>query len=100
MKKIVRSLLIREMLMGSLSEERLLSLNLRQSVIQSIKMESQRELSLLITTALISDLNKQNYKITKELSLLLLENNEMNKVLLNEDALSNSKSGNDILRNI
>ena len=46
------------------------------------------------TGYLISDLNKQNYKITKELSLLLLENNEMNKVLLNEDALSNSKSGN------
>ena len=46
------------------------------------------------TGYLISDLNKQNYKITKELSLLLMENNEMNKVLLNEDALSNSKSGN------
>lgn len=44
------------------------------------------------TGYLISALNKENHEISKELSSLLMENNEMNKILLNEDALSASKA--------
>ena len=44
------------------------------------------------TGYLISSLNKENYDISKELSNLLMENNEMNKILLNEEALSASKA--------
>ena len=46
------------------------------------------------TGYLISSLNKENHEISKELSSLLMENNEMNKILLNEDALSASKASN------
>ena len=46
------------------------------------------------TGYLISSLNKENHEISKELSSLLMENNEMNKILLNEDALSASKAFN------
>ena len=46
------------------------------------------------TGYLISTLNKENHEISKELSSLLMENNEMNKILLNEDALSASKAFN------
>ncbi len=46
------------------------------------------------TGYLISSLNKENHEISKELSSLLMENNEMNKILLNEDALSASKTFN------
>ena len=46
------------------------------------------------TGYLISTLNKENHEISKELSNLLMENNEMNKILLNEDALSASKAFN------
>ena len=46
------------------------------------------------TGYLISTLNKENREISKELSSLLMENNEMNKILLNEDALSASKAFN------
>ena len=44
------------------------------------------------TGYLISSLNKENHEISKEISNLLMENNEMNKILLNEDALSASKA--------
>ena len=46
------------------------------------------------TGYLISSLNKENHEISKELSSILMENNEMNKILLNEDALSASKASN------
>ena len=46
------------------------------------------------TGYLISSINKENHEISKELSSLLMENNEMNKILLNEDALSASKASN------
>ena len=46
------------------------------------------------TGYLISSINKKNHEISKELSSLLMENNEMNKILLNEDALSASKAFN------
>ena len=44
------------------------------------------------TGYLISSLNKENHEISKELSNLLKDNNEMNKILLNEEALSASKA--------
>ena len=44
------------------------------------------------TGYLISSVNKENHEITKELSSLLRENNEMNKILLNQDALSASNT--------
>ena len=46
------------------------------------------------TGYLISSLNKENHEISKELSNILMENNDMNKILLNEDALSASKASN------
>jgi len=46
------------------------------------------------TGYLISSLNKENHEMSKELSSILMENNEMNKILLNEDALSASKASN------
>ena len=42
----------------------------------------------------ISNLNKQNHRISKELSEIIEENKEMNLILMNEDALSDSKSDN------
>ena len=44
------------------------------------------------TGYLISSVNKENHEITKKLSSLLRENNEMNKILLNQDALSASNT--------
>tara|TARA_B110001450_G_scaffold8994_1_gene8990 strand:- start:216 stop:1184 length:969 start_codon:yes stop_codon:yes gene_type:complete len=44
------------------------------------------------TGYLISSVNKENHEITKELSSLLRENNEMNKILLNQDVLSASNT--------
>ena len=49
-------------------------------------------ISLLVT--LIFKSNKENHEINKELSKLLLENDEMNQILINEDALSSSKTEN------
>ena len=46
------------------------------------------------TGYLISSLNKENHEISKELSSLLMENNDMNKILINEDALSASNTSN------
>ena len=46
------------------------------------------------TGHLISNLSKENHEINKELSNLLLENDEMNQILINEDALSSSKTEN------
>ena len=40
----------------------------------------------------VSNLNKKNHQISKELSEILEENKEMNFILMNEDALSDSKS--------
>lgn len=42
----------------------------------------------------VSNLNKKNHQISKELSEILEENKEMNFILMNEDALSDSKSNN------
>ena len=42
----------------------------------------------------VSSLNKQNHQISKELSHILEENKEMNLILMNEDAFSDSKSNN------
>ena len=50
--------------------------------------------SLGYTGYLISNLNKENHQISKELSNLLLENNEMNQLLINENGLSSSKTEN------
>jgi hypothetical protein len=44
------------------------------------------------TGYLISSVNKENHEITKELSSLVRENNEMNKILLNQDVLSASNT--------
>ena len=44
-------------------------------------------IALGYTGYLISNLNKENHDISKELSNLLLENNDMNQILLNEDVL-------------
>jgi hypothetical protein len=51
-------------------------------------------IALGYTGYLISNLNKENHDINKELSTLLLENDEMNQILINEDALSSSKTDN------
>ena len=51
-------------------------------------------IALGYTGYLISNLNKENHEINKELSNLLLENDEMNQILINEDALSSSKTEN------
>ena len=51
-------------------------------------------ISLGYTGYLISNLNKENHQISKELSNLLLENNEMNQILINEEGLSSSKKEN------
>ena len=48
---------------------------------------------------MMSRLNKQNHEISKELSSLLEENKEMNKILMNEDALSENQS-NDLKSNL
>mgnify|MGYP001322662449 CR=1 FL=1 len=44
-------------------------------------------ISLGYTGYLISNLNKENHQISKKLSNLLLENNEMNQILINEEGL-------------
>ena len=44
-------------------------------------------ISLGYTGYLISSLNKENHQISKELSNLLLENNEMNQILINEEGI-------------
>jgi len=49
-------------------------------------------IALGYTGYLISNLNKENHDISKQLSNLLLENDEMNQILINEDALSSSKT--------
>ena len=49
-------------------------------------------IALGYTGYLISTLNKENHQINKELSNLLFENNEMNQILINEDALNASKT--------
>ena len=51
-------------------------------------------IALGYTGYLISNLNKENHDISKELSNLLLENDEMNQILINENALSSSKTEN------
>jgi hypothetical protein len=51
-------------------------------------------IALGYTGYLISNLNKENHDISKELSNLLLENNDMNQILLNEDVLASSKTRN------
>ena len=51
-------------------------------------------ISLGYTGYLISNLNKENHQISKELSNLLLENNEMNQILINQEGLSSSKKEN------
>ena len=49
-------------------------------------------IALGYTGYLISTLNKENHQINKKLSSLLFENNEMNQILINEDALNASKT--------
>ena len=51
-------------------------------------------ISLGYTGYMISNLNKENHQISKELSNLLLENNEMNQILINQEGLSSSKKEN------
>lgn len=51
-------------------------------------------IALGYTGYLISNLHKENHDISKELSNLLLENNDMNQILLNEDVLASSKTRN------
>ncbi len=41
---------------------------------------------------IVSKLNKENHQFSKELSEIIEENKEMNSILMNEDALSSSKS--------
>lgn len=47
----------------------------------------------------VSKLNKQNHKLSKELSEIIEENKEMNRILMNENILSGSES-NDLKSNL